>query len=144
MSEQATIITRRKTADGFGSYVWTDGAITSADSRPWTRHRNLPVDVAVMVNIEASLFDATEMPHLIAAAVKLNKRGEFLPGDLRAEAHRIIVEETKRREIAEWSAKYRADVAAGRREPDRSAIAQIERDHQAHIANCRNPWCKRC
>jgi hypothetical protein len=86
----AEIINRTKTADGYGSYVWSDGSITSADMRPWTMHRaSLPVAVALTVNAEACLFTAEEMPHLIKAAHKLHKRGAFLPGDMRAEAARM-------------------------------------------------------
>lgn len=137
------LISRTKTADGYGSQVWTDGRLTSADSRPWTMHRRtLPVSVALVVHHEVCLFDASEMPHLIAAALDLHKRGDVTPGELRTEASRRIASEAAKKAREERSAKYRADVAAGRREPDRSGIAMIERDRRQHIEHCRDPWCK--
>lgn len=92
LGAQPEIVARRKTADGRAVLVWSDGAVTSGDTRPWTKHRkSFDVPTALLIAAEASLFDAGEMPSLIAAAHTLAPRSPrgILPGELRALASQL-------------------------------------------------------
>ena len=81
------IIGRGMTADEKRVFVWDDGSITDGAGRGWTRSR-LPLTWAFCVASEACLFDSGEMPSLVRAAAKLARRGNMLPGVLRAMAAR--------------------------------------------------------
>lgn len=116
--------------------VWDNGDVTDAIGRTWTNHRALSVGEALVIADVATLFDAAEMPVIVAAAHKLAKRGVLLPGDLSAAASLA----------SERSGSRPADVArmpivlskADRREINKGSLRE-------HVVNgCRRIHCPVC
>lgn len=129
-------VKRTATFDSKTVIVWDNGTVTDALGRTWTNHRALSVGEALMVADVATLFDAAEMPAIVAAAHKLTKRGALLPGDLAAAASLA----------SERGGTRPADVArmpvvlskADRREINKGSL----RDHV--VNGCRRVRCSVC
>lgn len=85
------VIVRKSTADNKPVLVFEDGDLTGAMGF-YFKGANVRKDKALSLLIagEACLFDASEMGALIRAANTLSKKGQVLPGDLRALAHKIL------------------------------------------------------
>lgn len=84
-------IVRKLTADGKTVVVYEDGDLTAAMGF-YFKGARVQKDKALSLLIagEACLFDASEMYALIRAANTLSKKGQVLPGDLRALACKIL------------------------------------------------------
>lgn len=85
------IIARKLTADNKSVLVYGDGDLTGPMGFYFRGARvQKDVSLSLLIAGEACLFDASEMGAVIRAANKLAKKGQVLPGDLRAEACKLI------------------------------------------------------
>ncbi len=137
-------ISTKSTADGMKVEVWANdngtANVASFGGISWTGGWiALTLADALLVASEASLFDASEMPHLIRAAAKLAKRGTIQPGQLRTAAS-----------LASHEAGTRpADVAPPAPKPPSKTCLEAQRRRGGslveHVQNgCRRLFCPVC
>lgn len=81
----AYIVKIRDTGDRIRVLAWSDGEVTNAAGRGFSRVR-LSLTAALMAAEESQLFDADELPHLLRAAARLERENKLTPGALRSVA----------------------------------------------------------